>query len=86
MSALPKVEELTFDELRAALPDGVEWFEPLDHAAYHFVRMAYFEGVAYGVQAEKLAHDALATATFRPKPDLALGEVGSVEVIERPEQ
>lgn len=79
----PDVEVLTLDELVERLPTGVKWFETLDHAAYHFVRLAYFDGVSSGVIAEGDAGRALADAKFVPIEGRVLGEEKSVAVVER---
>lgn len=80
---LPDVEVLTLDELVEKLPRGVKWFETLDHAAYHFIRLAYFEGVSSGVIAEGEAGRVLADAKFIPIDGREFGEEKSVAVVER---
>jgi len=80
---LPDVEVLTLDELVEKLPQGVKWFETLDHAAYHFVMMAYFESVCTGISAEQEAGRALADAKFVPIDGREFGEEKSVAVVER---
>ena len=80
---LPNAEILTLDELVERLPNGVKWFETLDHAAYHFVRLAYFDGVSSGVIAEGEAGRVLADAKFIPIEGRVLGEEKSVAVVER---
>ena len=80
---LPDVEVLTLDELVEKLPQGVKWFETLDHAAYDFIRSAYFDGVPTGIVAEEEAGRALADAKFVPIDGREFGEEKSVAVVER---
>ena len=80
---LPNADILTLDELVEKLPRGVKWFETLDHAAYHFIRLAYFEGVSSGVIAEGEAGRVLADAKFIPIDGREFGEEKSVAVVER---
>ena len=74
---------LTLDELVDTLPRGVKWFETLDHAAYDFIRSAYFDDVSTGIVAEEEAGRALADAKFVPIDGREFGEEKSVAVVER---